>query len=330
MSSFFLLFTGYGHIVPRTLAGKLVCILYALVGIPLTGFFLRTVGNELTNFLAFSIKYWERRLYNREAEKIEMKSAITASLLVVFMLCLGGLIFALTESWNYSDSFYYCFISLTTIGFGDLIPGLTRDQSYDNVGVSLTAELAALMYYVIGLSVMSGVILSLSNLIEEKTKKFDLQDPMDAIRNLRIENLNTKAMKKLGYKVTNGPLDEMTHYNLNARRGTIVPDDVAPPRRVSKMFDDASKLRTGGNPNLEIPPMLPNGTVTRKVKPAEDADNDVEMGQAIEEERSTKEANKEEDTTEVDTVVRTGSATSEQNGLAVNNSVVSMLLNLGM
>ena len=65
----------------------------------------------------------------------------------------------------------------------------------------LFIELTCLIYYVVGLSIMSGVIVSISGIIEEKTKKLDIGDPMDAIRNLRIENLNSKAMKKLGYKV---------------------------------------------------------------------------------------------------------------------------------
>ena len=75
---------------------------------------------------------------------------------------------------------------------------------------------------------MSGVIVAISGVIEEKTKKLDIGDPMDAIRNLRIENLNSKAMKKLGYKVDENirmPPKMMKSSVNTQRRGTIVPDD---------------------------------------------------------------------------------------------------------
>ena len=271
----------------------------------------------MTGMLATSIKYWERRLYNREAEKIEMKSAILASMLALIMLFMGGGIFTASEPWSYIDSFYFCFITLTTIGFGDLVPGLSKNSL--NMTSSLFAELGCLIYYVIGLSVMSGVILSISNLIEEKTKKFDVQDPMEAIRNLRIENLNSKAMKKLGYKVTNGPLDENTHYNLNARRGTIVPDDIG-PRGVSKLLEDAQKGGKSSN-TIGIPTMLPNGTITRRAKP-KDAEDNTDLNPKPETATAENSPRSNDDETDVVDGDATEKATDAQ--LGVCNSVVSI------
>lgn len=38
---------GYGNIAPRTQGGKIFCILYAIFGIPLFGFLLAGIGDQL-------------------------------------------------------------------------------------------------------------------------------------------------------------------------------------------------------------------------------------------------------------------------------------------
>ena len=37
------------------------------------------------------------------------------------MVALGAVLFHTQEGWSFFDSLYYCFISLSTIGFGDYV-----------------------------------------------------------------------------------------------------------------------------------------------------------------------------------------------------------------
>ncbi|XP_023215599.1 TWiK family of potassium channels protein 7-like [Centruroides sculpturatus] len=60
------------------------------------------------------------------SEQVEGRKGVpifVVLLFVTFYICLGALIFDLWEDWDYLDSAYFCFITLSTIGFGDLVPG---------------------------------------------------------------------------------------------------------------------------------------------------------------------------------------------------------------
>lgn len=43
-------------------------------------------------------------------------------IILIGYICIGTVIFSLWENWTIVDGAYFCFVTLSTIGFGDLVP----------------------------------------------------------------------------------------------------------------------------------------------------------------------------------------------------------------
>lgn len=204
--------------MPTSPLGQIICILYALFGIPLTGLTLRSVGNRISEGISTAIKMFERKVYNRETEKLEIKTVVIAFLLlIIVMIMIPAIGFQELEEWTYLESVYFCFITLFTVGFGDFVPVNVKKRYGDNDTIPIILELLNLLYMVIGLAVMSGVIVAISGVIEEKTKNIGMPDPLETLRAIQVGNLNSKAMKKLGYKMGPSPSNEEMRQRIPAR-----------------------------------------------------------------------------------------------------------------
>lgn len=118
---------------PLSKAGKLFCIMYAIVGIPLTLMLLTALVERLmipsTHVLHF-LNSKLGHLYQPFNIRLLHLSLVSFILLTCFLFIPASVFAALEPDWDYLDSLYYCFISLTTIGLGDYIPGDSPNQPY--------------------------------------------------------------------------------------------------------------------------------------------------------------------------------------------------------
>ena len=129
---------GYGHVSPLSAGGKVFCIFYALFGIPMTLIMISACVERLmlvTNYLYETMKRMKCFLNNFDLVNLKLVTythlGVVFLLILVFFFILPAAFFiGIEKVWDYLDALYYCFISLSTIGLGDYIPGDNYDQPF--------------------------------------------------------------------------------------------------------------------------------------------------------------------------------------------------------
>ncbi|XP_072016989.1 LOW QUALITY PROTEIN: potassium channel, subfamily K, member 16-like [Amphiura filiformis] len=153
---------GYGRSVPTTDLGRNICLLYALFGIPFTGWLLATVGNfycdvfhkiaaTIENFIHKHCQVKHRRL--RKFTLYTVVFALSYSLIVL----IPSSWFCIMEGWDFDIAHYYSFITLATIGFGDYVASVDSKHPR-NQNLTWVYDIAIACWYVFGLSYLAVLI----------------------------------------------------------------------------------------------------------------------------------------------------------------------------
>ncbi|CAD6187071.1 unnamed protein product [Caenorhabditis auriculariae] len=129
--------TGYGAISAETALGQAFTIFYGFLFVPITLIVLRDLGQlclvHITRIYAHALTYWRKLNGEKEIDDDEM---ISLPIKFCLALLLGYLLFCTTfvyvydgisghetnEGISYFLAFYFSFISLSTIGLGDVMP----------------------------------------------------------------------------------------------------------------------------------------------------------------------------------------------------------------
>ncbi|XP_028921146.1 potassium channel subfamily K member 6 [Ornithorhynchus anatinus] len=116
---------GYGYTTPLSDGGKAFSIFFALVGVPFTMLVFTATAQRLSALCTAAPLTrlrlrlgWDRRQLARCHLVLLLLAVLT-----LFFLVPAAVFAHLEEAWTFLDAFYFCFISLTTIGLGDYVPG---------------------------------------------------------------------------------------------------------------------------------------------------------------------------------------------------------------
>uniref|UniRef100_UPI0037E6F945 uncharacterized protein kcnk4a n=1 Tax=Semicossyphus pulcher TaxID=241346 RepID=UPI0037E6F945 len=199
---------GFGNLSPRTWYGQLFCVCYALVGIPMFGILLAGVGDHMGTVLRRAVAKIETLFLKRKVRPTTVRviSAVLSILVgCLIFLAVPTVVFQKVEHWTFLESLYFVVITLTTVGFGDFVPGGGR------TGGMLFKPLVWL-WIVFGLAYFASILTMIGNWLRVLSKRTRAE-----MEELRAHATDWTQNMSMDFRIPN-PLEFNDPFLLQRRR----------------------------------------------------------------------------------------------------------------
>eukprot|EP00092_Neocalanus_flemingeri_P037612 GFUD01040948.1.p1 GENE.GFUD01040948.1~~GFUD01040948.1.p1 ORF type:complete len:661 (+),score=160.23 GFUD01040948.1:435-2417(+) len=173
---------GYGHQSTQTPHGRMWCIFYAIIGVPLNAILIGALGSVFSmKFKQYKHKLWEGFGKGEGVEERPRVVVVLVEGLVfvvffssIFLLIPAAIFTALendeTNAWDYTDSVYYTFITLSTIGFGDMVPDRQQNEKIDSEAGKMTYLVIIIIWIIFGMGYIFAVVDVISGTLKSTSK----------------------------------------------------------------------------------------------------------------------------------------------------------------
>ncbi|CAA93875.2 Potassium channel domain-containing protein [Caenorhabditis elegans] len=197
---------GYGNLACKTNLGRIATIIYGMIGIPLMLFVLKNFGELCVKWakkIQFNVQQCLKKCFGRKQKRASSLASITSKemlevffevpeddkedttfqlrwglLVIVLFVVLCSFVVSFWENWDFLTAFYFFFVSLSTIGFGDIVPDHPRTACALFVLYFIGLALFAMVYAILQERVENQYMWALE-LIDQKYQEKLKQDMYD-------------------------------------------------------------------------------------------------------------------------------------------------------
>ncbi|XP_064538951.1 open rectifier potassium channel protein 1 isoform X1 [Drosophila montana] len=207
--AFFFAFTvcstvGYGNISPTTFAGRMIMIAYSVIGIPVNGILFAGLGEYFgRTFVAIYRRYKKYKMSTDDhyvPPQLGLITTVVIALIpgIALFLLLPAWVFTYFEDWSYSISFYYTYVTTTTIGFGDFVPTFGASQPREFGGWFVVYQIFVIVWFIFSLGYLVMIMTFITRGLQSR-KLAHLEQQLSSNLKATQNRIWTGVTKDVGY-----------------------------------------------------------------------------------------------------------------------------------
>ncbi|XP_046801514.1 open rectifier potassium channel protein 1 [Lucilia cuprina] len=207
--AFFFAFTvcstvGYGNIAPTTTLGRMIMIVYSVIGIPVNGILFAGLGEYFGNTFQSIYRRYKKYKMSNDKHYVPPQLSLISTILIALVpgialfLLIPSWVFSYFEGWSYALAFYYSYVTTTTIGFGDYVPTFQPQQPKEFGGWFVVYQIFVIVWFIFSLGYLLMIMTFITRGLQSK-KLSQLEQQLSSNIKATQNRIWSGVTKDVGY-----------------------------------------------------------------------------------------------------------------------------------